>query len=119
MANSLLTEGGTEGLSLQDLAVHPHPALPAAGILLPHHQLPCCFCLTHVQIDSLNVRCPVSVCRLWEEKQGRVEKNKNEREYMGMKLLSLKIEGSGIVIWRVSAGIMLLSHWRMDLILDS
>lgn len=51
--------------------------------------------------------CSVPVCRLWEKKQGRVEKNKNEREYEGMKLLLLKMEGSGIVIWRVNAGIML------------
>lgn len=36
-----------------------------------------------------------------------------------MKLLSLKMEGNGIVMWRGKAGIKLSSHWRMELILDS
>lgn len=37
------------------------------------------------------------------EEQRRVEKNESEREHKGMKLLRLKTEGNGIVIWRVNA----------------
>lgn len=35
-----------------------------------------------------------------------------------MKWLRLKMEGNGIVIWRVNAEIKLRSHWRLELILD-
>ena len=34
-----------------------------------------------------------------------------------MKLLSLKTEGSGTVIWRVNVGVKVSSHWRVELML--
>lgn len=43
----------------------------------------------------------------YERRNRRVEKNESERERKGRKLLRLKMEGNGIVIWRVNAEIKL------------